>query len=537
MRAGRGSVPAHRLHRHVPRSHIPRSLRRALIACAAAAVLPGAGHLLLRRRRVGAAILTVFVLVIAPTVVTVIGLGRAGLLRWALDSRVLLGVIIGCALTGVAWAAVIVRTYLAGRPTTMSLGRRMIGVTTVSVLCLLTATPFGLAADLARSQRDLVDSLFPTTPTGSAGDGGADASTLLPPRVNILLFGSDAGTDRTGTRSDSMMVASIDTTTARAVVFGLPRNIERAPFPPGSAMAAQFPHGFYDPRDPLSGDYLLNAEYTYATTHPELAPTTPTADPGLNLLMSSTGQMLGLPVDYYIKVDMAGFAAIIDAIGGVTIDVGPVPLPIGGVLPDGTHVKPDGYLPAGVHHLDGNQALWYVRSRRDSDDYSRMSRQRCLINTVLAQQTVPDLLTHFQAIAAATTDSVSTNIPQSFLPSLTSLLGAGDDNTASTSQHRQRGHHARAAHHQPRVRSDAARPPPGLRPVRPVQPGRRLHAPRRSRSAQRRSGHTDLPPDNTGPHPIAGDVVIGTDSICRAVTTGRLLHRKPHHRANSALKQ
>jgi len=65
---------------------------------------------------------------------------------------------------------------------------------------------------------------------------------------------------------------------------------------------------------------------------------------------------------------MAGFAAII---GGVTIDVGPVPLPIGGVLPDGTLVKPDDYLPAGVHHLDGNQALWYVRFRRDSDDYSR----------------------------------------------------------------------------------------------------------------------------------------------------------------------
>ena len=75
---------------------------------------------------------------------------------------------------------------------------------------------------------------------------------------------------------------------------------------------------------------------------------------------------------------MAGFASIIDAVGGVTVDVGPVPLPIGGVLPDGQHVKPSGSVPAGVQHLDGNEALWFARSRRDSDDYNRMGRQRCL---------------------------------------------------------------------------------------------------------------------------------------------------------------
>jgi hypothetical protein len=101
-----------------------------------------------------------------------------------------------------------------------------------------------------------------------------------------------------------------------------------------------------------SGDYLLNAEYAYGLTHPELAPSGPTSDRGLNILMSSIGQMLGLPVDYYVKIDMAGFAEMIDALGGVTIDVGPVPLPIGGVLPDGTHVPASGYAPASIQHLD-----------------------------------------------------------------------------------------------------------------------------------------------------------------------------------------
>ena len=47
--------------------------------------------------------------------------------------------------------------------------------------------------------------------------------------------------------------------------------------------------------------------------------------------MSSITTMLGLPMTHYVEVDMAGFASIIDALGGVTVDVGPDPLPIGGV--------------------------------------------------------------------------------------------------------------------------------------------------------------------------------------------------------------
>jgi len=93
------------------------------------------------------------------------------------------------------------------------------------------------------------------------------------------------------------------------------------------------------------------------------------------------------------------------------------------VLPDGQHVKPDGYVPAGVQHLDGNQALWFARSRRDSDDYSRMGRQRCLLQTILKQKSPTDVLTNFQGIAAATTDSVATNIPQEVLPQLAKLAG------------------------------------------------------------------------------------------------------------------
>jgi LCP family protein required for cell wall assembly len=253
---------------------------------------------------------------------------------------------------------------------------------------------------------------------------GAPVSTggeLGQPRWNVLLLGSDAGPDRTGARTDTMMVASIDTRTAATTLIGLPRNIQYAPFPPGSPMAARFPDGFHNPRSPTSGDYLLNNVAQYGAEHPEVAPAGPSPDRALNLLLSSISYMLGLRLDHYVEVDMNGLAGIVDALGGVTVDVGPVPLPIGGVTYDGRHVTPDGYVPAGVQHLDGNQALWFARSRRNSDDYDRMARQRCLIRAVLTEKRPIDVVTHFRSVATVTASSVRTNIPQSLLPALLTL--------------------------------------------------------------------------------------------------------------------
>ena len=64
------------------------------------------------------------------------------------------------------------------------------------------------------------------------------------PRVNVLLLGSDAGADRTGVRTDSMMVASINTRTGDTVLFGLPRNLQNVPFPEHDPLHKLFPQGF-----------------------------------------------------------------------------------------------------------------------------------------------------------------------------------------------------------------------------------------------------------------------------------------------------
>lgn len=396
----------------------PRTFGRALLATAAATLVPGVGHLMLRRRRSGTLIVGVFVLLVLSAVLLVTTASRATLLANLLSTRVLVLLAVGALVAGAAWIAVIVRTYLLARPRPLGFGKQLVGVVVTAALCLVIAAPFGYAANLANAQRTFIEDLF-----GGDTGGTAAAEAIGKPRLNVLLVGSDAGPDREGTRTDTMMVASIDTRSGRTILFGLPRNLGHVPFPPESPMGKKFPDGFHNRADPLSGDYLLNAVYAWGRDHPQDAPATPTTDPGLNLLHQTISYMLGLELDYYVEVNMAGFAALIDALGGLWVDTGPNPVPVGGILPDGRRVKPDRYIPAGRQLLNGEDALAFARSRTDSTDYARMGRQRCLLQNLLTQKSPTDILVNFQAVANATTDSVSTNIPQAVLPSLAALAG------------------------------------------------------------------------------------------------------------------
>ena len=130
----------------------------------------------------------------------------------------------------------IIRTYLIGRPAGLDPGRRAIGALTVSCLCLLVAAPLGFGANLANSQRNLLETLF------RGGDGGTPAAeAIAKPRLNILLVGSDAGPDRTGARTDTMMVASIDTRTGRTTLFGAAAQHRLRPVPGRVADAQRVP--------------------------------------------------------------------------------------------------------------------------------------------------------------------------------------------------------------------------------------------------------------------------------------------------------
>ncbi len=229
-------------------------------------------------------------------------------------------------------------------------------------------------------------------------------------RHNILLMGGDAGPDRVGLRPDSMTVASVDAETGRTVLISLPRNLEDAPFPASSPLHAKFPHGFHCADDSC----MLNAVYTYALEHASFYPDV--RNPGAQATKEAVEGATGLKINYWVLIDLKGFESLVDAVGGITMDVYRR-VPIGG---GGTKIY--GYVEAGKNrHLNGYEALWFARSRSDSSDYDRMVRQKCVMNAMLNQLDPMTVLTKFNKIAAASKEVVATDIPPSEVGTMMNL--------------------------------------------------------------------------------------------------------------------
>ena len=135
-----------------------------------------------------------------------------------------------------------------------------------------------------------------------------------------------------------------------------------------------------------------------------------TIDRELNIVdaqatMDAIQAISGLKVNYFALIDLKGFQRLINAVGGVTINV-KTRVPIGGET-----TKISGYIKPGKRHLSGYQALWYARSRTGSSDYERMARQRCVMTAMLQQLSPQRVLLKFQGIAAASGQVISTSIP------------------------------------------------------------------------------------------------------------------------------
>ena len=131
-------------------------------------------------------------------------------------------------------------------------------------------------------------------------------------RYNVLLLGGDSGAGRWGLRPDSMTVASIDAETGRTVLISLPRNMQNFPFAKGSVMHEQFPDGFD------CGD-CLNGVSTWAGDNTELF--RDSDNPGVDATISAIEGITGLKINYWAMVNLEGFQDLVDAVGGVTLNV------------------------------------------------------------------------------------------------------------------------------------------------------------------------------------------------------------------------
>ena len=404
-----GTAAAHPPGRRAP----ARSFGSALGLTVLGAVVPGTAFLAAGRRKLGAVVLLVFLLLVAGGVWLATG-GRRSALRTAVDTDQLLWVVGGVALLALLWAVVVVAGYRMLVPRGTTAGRHLLGGLVVLLLVLAVAAPAVVVTRLALTQRDLIAGVFDDDGRSATVDATADPFGDQE-RVNVLLLGGDGGEGREGVRTDTVIVASIDTDTGDTVLFSLPRNLENLPFPPDSPLAEVYPDGF-DAGD--ESESLLNAVYRNGPAqYPDILG--PTDNPGADFLKLGVGEALGLQLDYYVLANLDGFSRLVDALGGITVNVNYY-VPVGGE--PSTGALPDAYIAPGPHqHMDGPTALAFARGRFGLTDYDRMARQRCTIDAIIDAADPVTLLRQYQELAATTKDIVRTDIPRSALDDFVDL--------------------------------------------------------------------------------------------------------------------
>lgn len=401
-----------------------RSFSGALGWTVLGTMIPGLGLLKAGRRVAGSLVLGAFLLLIGGGVY--LALNRDLATRLAVAPGVLQGVAIGLGVGALAWVLVIGFTHLSLRPANPGIGQRVAGAAVVGLLSFVVAAPMAFGANLAWTAGNALDTIIGTddTPNSTQPTINVEDPWKDKDRLNILIIGGDSGTGRSasqGDRTDTVIVASIDTHSGATTLFTLPRNTEKMPFPKDSPLHKYYPNGFTSGSTDLytRSQFLLNAMYRVVPTKVPHDVLGKTKDFGASVMKVSVGEALGLPVDYFVKVNMDGFKDFINAMGGITLNVN-YRIPIGGQTD--AHIKPTDYIEPGPdQHMNGREALWYARGRYGLDDYKRMERQRCVINAVV-QQTTPDkVLANFQAIAAAGENTITTDVPRNMLSNLATL--------------------------------------------------------------------------------------------------------------------
>lgn len=426
-------------------------------AAFASAAFPGWGQLRVGCRRTGLGLITSTALLLAASMAAISVDGLISVLQWLFDPELIVVLLFLDLVIGVIRLSSTTHAWLAAGGRLASLG--------LLTVIVFVAVPHVALGYYGMETRSTVLAVFiPSEPEPSAGpesEGAPDSSltthhpelttinsppttrdpgpttqnpqptirnpilpvpelalpsTTTPPstttttlplgteRLNVLLLGADSGPGRRGIRTDTVMVASINTLTGDAALFGLPRNVGGLSFSDGSPF-------------PGLGRGMLNEVYQWGWRNPDRFGGT---DPGAAAVADVASTLLGIAIHHFVIVDMVGFAELVDALGGVTV---PVSREIRAPLYDratGGHTMIT--IPSGDQRMDGDLALAYSRSRTGSNDYSRMARQRCVLSSLAIQLEPLRLFARFSEILATIENRVTTDIPLSKIPFIVNLL-------------------------------------------------------------------------------------------------------------------
>lgn len=384
--------------------------RRAITLMLMTLFLPGSAQIAAGNKTIGRIALRIWAGLAGLVVLLVlITLAWHGFALWlGLNTTLLALIRITLMILAIGWAALFFDAWRLGEPLTLRQGQRLTVVGVNGVLCLTVAGTLLFGAHVVGVQRDFIVTTFGSGKVTDAEDG----------RYNLLLLGGDSGKGRSGLRPDSLTVASIDAETGKTVLVGLPRNMMNFKFADGSVMDKQFPDGFD------CDGCLLNGVSTWARDNKKLFGDSKT--PGVDATVSAVEGITGLKMNYWAMVNLKGFKELVDAVGGVTLNVRDR-IPVGLPHEDSFH-----YIEPGKKKLSGYDALWFARAREGSDDYSRMARQKCVMNALLTQVSPQQAVRNFEDIMKATSGMLSTNLPAGELTKFVDLAGKAKGQKMST---------------------------------------------------------------------------------------------------------
>jgi LCP family protein required for cell wall assembly len=232
----------------------------------------------------------------------------------------------------------------------------------------------------------------------------APAATIQPwtgtSRLNILLVGADT---RSGIRTDSMIVVSIDPVSHQVALFSILRDATGVPMPPKSRLSQLF--------GPTFNSKLTNL-WEFADKYRNLFP-----GGGADALKQALGYTFfgnQNAIQYYVEVGFSGFEKVVDTLGGVTINV-PAPVFDNGFpsnSSDAVHLRV--FFPAGIQHMNGNEALTYARIGHvlGSSVYARTIRQQQVVVALEQQANFNDISSHLGDLVDALGQTVHTDIPE-----------------------------------------------------------------------------------------------------------------------------
>ncbi len=210
-----------------------------------------------------------------------------------------------------------------------------------------------------------------------------ESEPVGPPSHKILVLGIDPREDDPG-RSDTMLLATILPETKQASVLSIPR----------------------DTRVAMEGRGFDKINHAYAYGGPELTQST------LETLLASK-------IDHYVLVDIQAFQRLIDALGGVSIEVEKRMYyedpwdDNGGLVID---------LYPGLQHLDGEQAIGYVRFRDNEGDIGRIGRQQKFLKALLSQAVSPEILPQLPQIVKEAQSLLKTDLSLNNMLHLAAML-------------------------------------------------------------------------------------------------------------------